>query len=62
MKITRELNNDAVPVQGMVIEVADDDQDLVWIYRTINGVRVEGGAFSFEDFFQHVDEFYNKFF
>ena len=62
MKIVKEIRNDAVPVQGMVIEVEDDQTDLVWIYRTINGVRVEGGAFSFEDFLKHVDEFYNKFF
>jgi hypothetical protein len=62
MRIVKELRNDAVPVQGMVIEVADDETDLVWIYRTINGVKVEGGAFSFEDFLKHVDEFYNKFF
>jgi hypothetical protein len=62
MKIVKEIRNDAVPVQGMVIEVADDEHDLVWIYRTINGVKVEGGAFSFEDFLKHVDEFYNKFF
>jgi hypothetical protein len=62
MKIVKEIRNDAVPVQGMVIEVDDSQNDLVWIYRTINGVRVEGGAFSFEDFLKHVDEFYNKFF
>jgi hypothetical protein len=62
MRIVKELRNDAVPVQGMVIEVEDDNTDLVWIYRTINGIRVEGGAFSLEDFLKHVDEFYNKFF
>ena len=62
MRIVKELRNDAVPVQGMVIEVEDDNTDLVWIYRTINGIRVEGGVFSLEDFLKHVDEFYNKFF
>lgn len=59
MKIVKEIRNDAVPVQGMVIEVEDDNTDVVWIYRTINGIKVEGGAFSFEDFLKHVDEFYN---
>jgi hypothetical protein len=62
MKIEQQDRVGMTPVQGMVIEVSDDNSDLVWIYRTIDGVRVEGGAFSFTDFLAHVDEFYNRFF
>lgn len=62
MKIEQLDRVGLTPVQGMVIEVSDDQTDLVWIYRTIDGVKVEGGAFSFVDFLAHVDEFYNRYF
>jgi len=62
MKIEQQDRVGLKPVQGMVIEVEDDQSDLVWIYRTIDGVKVEGGAFSFAEFLAHIDEFYNKYF
>jgi hypothetical protein len=62
MKIEQQDRVGLQPVQGMVIEVEDDQSDLVWIYKTIDGVKVEGGAFSFSEFLAHIDEFYNRYF
>jgi hypothetical protein len=62
MKIEQQDRVGLIPVQGMIIEVQDDQTDLVWIYKTIDGVKVEGGAFSFSEFLAHIDEFYNRYF
>lgn len=62
MRIAKQDRVRADGVQGMIIEIEDDNTDLVWIYKTIDGEKVEGGSFSFADFLEHVDEFYSRYF
>lgn len=42
------------------IEIDEDQPEKVWIWMIENGVKVEGGQFSLDEFIQAVLDFYNQ--
>jgi len=48
------------PIVGLVIEIEDENSDVVNIFRTEDGVKVEGRVFSLPDFMDVIEEYYNR--
>lgn len=42
------------------IEIDEDEPEHVWIWMIENGVKVEGGRFSLNEFMQAILKYYNE--
>jgi hypothetical protein len=45
---------------GIRIEIDEDDPESVWIWMIENGLKVEGGRFSLDEFMHVVLKYYNE--
>lgn len=44
---------------GIRIEIDEDEPERVWIWLIENGIKVEGGSFSLDEFMNHIMNYYN---
>lgn len=44
---------------GIRIEIDEDEPELVWIWMIEDGIKVEGGSFSLDEFMNHIMNYYN---
>ena len=45
---------------GIRIEIDEDDPESVWIWMIENGLKVEGGRFSLDEFMHVILKYYNE--
>jgi hypothetical protein len=44
---------------GIRIEIDEDEPEQVWIWIIEDGIKVEGGSFSLDEFMNHIMNYYN---
>jgi len=44
---------------GIRIEIDEDHPEQVWIWIIEDGIKVEGGSFSLDEFMNHIMNYYN---
>jgi hypothetical protein len=44
---------------GIRIEIDEDEPERVWIWMIEDGIKVEGGSFSLDEFMNHIMNYYN---
>jgi hypothetical protein len=44
---------------GIRIEIDEDEPEKVWIWIIEDGIKVEGGSFSLDEFMNHIMNYYN---
>jgi len=42
------------------IEIDEDHPEKIWIWMIEDGVKIEGGSFSLDEFMNHILNYYNK--
>jgi hypothetical protein len=45
---------------GIRIEIDEDQPERVWIWMIENGLKVEGGSFSLDEFMHVILKYYNE--
>lgn len=64
VKITKQWTQttEDLPVLTMAnirIEIDEDHPEKVWIWMIEDGIKVEGGSFSLDEFMNHILNYYN---
>lgn len=54
------IDGPVIDMANVRIEIDEDEPEAVWIWMIENGVKVEGGRFSLDEFMDVVLKYYNE--
>jgi hypothetical protein len=55
-----ETDQPVLDMANIRIEIDEDHPEAVWIWMIENGIKVEGGQFSLDEFMSVILDYYNR--